>query len=307
MNIDHLKAFHRVALTGSFTKAAKSLYLTQPAVSQQVQLLENSLGIKLFDRQKKRVRLTDEGEVLLSYTDKLFNLYDEILNLFQSQQKLERGKIAIGSTNVMGTYYLPRAMGIYNSLYPGIEIELRLGNSDYVIDRTIDGDIELGVAGKTKTHPRLSDVLIHQERLLLVCSPKNELSSKTMRTVGDLVKTPFIWREKGTTNRMVVEKWFRDNFGKDYPRVSVELENVEAAKRIVEQGYGITIIPEATVKREIETGILKQINMEGLDLHLSIYLFYLKGRVFSHAVRAFLKTISEMSLFSNSESLDGII
>ncbi|MBU4116107.1 LysR family transcriptional regulator [Patescibacteria group bacterium] len=170
MKFDQLKAFHRVALTGSFTKAAKSLHLTQPAVSKQIQLLEHSLGIRLFDRQGKKVRLTNEGNTLIAYTDRLFNLYGEILALFESEQSMEHGKIAIGSSNVMGTYYLPNIIRLYNNKYPGIEIDLRLGNSDYVIDKILEGEVDIGIAGKAGNHSKLSRQLIHKEPLLLVSS-----------------------------------------------------------------------------------------------------------------------------------------
>jgi len=303
MNFDQLKAFHRVALTGSFTRAAKSLHITQPAVSQQIQLLEHSLGIRLFDRHGKKVRLTVDGEALLGYVGRLFNIYDEIKNLFESRQRLESGKISIGSSNVMGTYYLPQIIRLYNEQYPGIELDLRLGNSNYVLDKVLEGEVEIGIAGKMANNAKLVEHIIHRERLLLVSSPEHDLSKKPLVRLEDLVKASFISREKGTLNRAVVEQWFQDNFGKGYPRISIELENVEAAKQIVRQGYGITVIPEVTVKREIETGLLKQLNYRELELHSDIYVIYLKNKVFSRAVKIFLQTLSNSGIFSNTETL----
>ena len=108
MNFDQLKTFFSVASVGSFTQAARTLHLTQPAVSQQIQALEHSLGITLFDRSRKKVRLTSEGEILQSYSKRLFDLYEEIATLFEYQQTLKRGKISIGSTRVLGTYLVTR-------------------------------------------------------------------------------------------------------------------------------------------------------------------------------------------------------
>jgi len=303
MKLDHLKAFHRVALTGSFTKAASSLHLSQSAVSQQIQLLEHSLGITLFDRQRKNVQLTNEGEALLSYTDRLFNLYEEILTHFASQQSLEHGKIAIGSSNVIGTYYLPKIISLYNNQYPGIEIDLRLGNSNYVLGKILEGAVDIGIAGKTRNHPKLSEHFIHSERLLPVSSPEHDLVKEQSVGVNELAKMPFISREKGTLTRLIVEKWFKENLGKNYPKIAIELENVEAAKQIVQQGYGYTIIPESTVEREIKTGLLKQINVQNLDLYIHIYVVYLKGKVFPKAVKTFLEILSGSHIFSNTEDL----
>lgn len=303
MNFDQLKAFYRVALTGGFTKAARALHLTQPAVSQQIQALEHSLGITLFDRSRKKVRLTTEGEILLSYAKRLFDLYEEISILFKHQQTLQKGKIIIGSTRVLGTYFLPQIIGLFNKQYPGVEIELRMGNSHHVLDITLDGEVDFGFAGKIKTHSRLINFLIHRERLLIVSSADHYLAAKQSITIDELVKTPFIWREKGTQTREVVKKWFEKNVGRNYPKKSFELENVEAAKRIVEEGYGITIIPESAVGRDIRSGLLKSLDLETFDLSVDFYLFHLKGKVFSKAAETFLKMLSGVHILSHTENL----
>lgn len=303
MNFDQLKAFHRVALTGSFTKAARLLHITQPAVSKQVQLLEYSLGITLFDRQGRKVRLTNEGKTLLSYTDRLFDLYGEILAIFESEKSMEHGKIAIGSSNVMGTYYLPKIIRLYNNQYPGIEIDLRLGNSDYVIDKILEGEVDIGISGKAGAHPKLSKQLIHKERLLLISSVDHDLAKREFIEADDLLKASFICRERGTSNRAAMDKFFKKKFDKKYPKISLEIENVEAVKQIVQHGYGITIIPEVTVRREIESGILKKLQFPELDLSVDIYMVYVKNKVFPKAVRTFLEILAGSGIFSSAEDL----
>ena len=135
MKFDHLKSFHRVAVTRSFTRTAQELFLTQPAVSQQIQLLEHRLGIKLFDRMGKMVGLTSEGEILLSYTERLFRINDEIEIHFGKLRDLETGKITVGSTAVIGTYFLPRIIGDYNRKYPlGESSTLVCSNASILMD-----------------------------------------------------------------------------------------------------------------------------------------------------------------------------
>lgn len=307
MNFDQLKAFYCVTLSGSFTQAAGMLHLSQPAVSQQIQALEHSLGITLFDRSRKKVRLTSEGEILKSYSKQLFDLYDEISTLFEHQQTLKRGKISIGSTRVLGTYFLPRIIGLFNKQYPGVEIDLRMGNSHHVLGITLDGQVDFGFAGKIKIHSRLVNILIHRERLLIVCSADHSLAGEQSITIDKLIKVPFIWREKGTQTREVVTGWFEKNVGKNYPKKSFELENVEAAKRIVEEGYGITIIPESAVQRDISTGLLKALDLKAFDLTVDFYLFHLKGKVISKAAGTFLKMLSEIRLLSHTENLKDML
>jgi DNA-binding transcriptional LysR family regulator len=303
MDVDKLKAFHKVALTGSFTKAAGQLHLTQPAVSQKIQALENILGVTLFDRSGKAVNLTQEGEVLLSYTDRLFELFEEIGSLFSDMTELNTGRISIGATAVMGIYFMTRAIGRYNKKYPGIEIDLRMGNSLTVVNMIMDGEVDLGFTGWTVNHPSLHRLLVHRERLVIVSSPDNPLVQKENVHTKDLRTTPFIWREKGTQTRVLVKEWFEANIGRGYPKRSIELENIEAVKRAVTEGCGITIVPERAVRRELDSGLLKRVYLDDFDLSVDYHLSFLKKKSFSRATVAFFELLPELQLLNQSDDL----
>jgi DNA-binding transcriptional LysR family regulator len=302
MNIDQMRAFHKVASTGSFTRAARELFVTQPAVSQEIKALEASLGIKLFDRSGKNVRMTADGEVLFSYAHRLFALHEEMESLFGRSKSLQHGQIKLGSTALMGTYFLPKIIGRFNRRYPGIEIDLQMGNSDQVIHLVLEGLVDLGFSGMTTNHARLESILIHQEKLIMVASPRHPLSAKKI-SLDDISETPFIWREKGTQTRKLIEKWFLRQLRGHYPRKSIELQNMEAAKRMVEEGYGITVVPEAAVRREITAGWLKPLQVEELNVLNSYFLVFLKTRKLTSAAEAFRKMLSKIHLFSLSENL----
>jgi DNA-binding transcriptional LysR family regulator len=303
MNIDQLKAFHKVARTGSFTKAADELFLTQPAVSQQIKSLEASFGVLLFDRSNKKVRLSNEGEILLAYTNKLFNLFEEIEILFDQFEGLRKGRITLGSTAVLGTYFLPRFIGRYSKQYPGIDIDLRMGNSQMVHNWVIEGSVDLGFAGKMKSHPRLKRIRIHREMLLMVCSKDNLLAQKKSVRVDDLGDTPFIWREKGTQTRSLVKDWFDTHTHEKFPQKSIELQNLEAAKRTVIEGYGVTVTPEIAVRREIHVGLLRPIHLDDFNLWFEYYLLFLKGKIFSKAAGAFIEMLANFKLLSDVQNL----
>jgi DNA-binding transcriptional LysR family regulator len=303
MDADKLKAFHQVALTGSFTKASGKLFLSQPAVSQKVQALENSLGVTLFDRSGKTVHLTREGEILLSYTDRLFALHDEIDSLFRDMTDLNRGRIAIGATAVMGIYFMTRIIGRFNRKYPGIEIDLRMGNSLSVVNLILEGEVDIGFTGWAIDHSSLERILIHTEPLFIVSSPDNPLTRKKTVLIDDLRSTPFIWREKGTQTRVLVKEWFEVNVGKDYPKQSIELENIEAAKRAVGEGCGITIAPERAVRREIDAGLLRRIYLDDFDISVDYHLTFKKNKIFSRAAEAFLELLLELRLLNHVNNL----
>ncbi|MFH1017156.1 MAG: LysR family transcriptional regulator [Pseudomonadota bacterium] len=305
MNVDHLKAFQKVAATGSFTKSARELFLTQSAVSQQIRALEDEIGGKLFDRSGRKIRLAAKGEALLAYSERLFDLHDEIETLFGSLKTLKKGKIAVGATAVIGTYFMPAVISAYHRRYPGIEIDLRMGNSEQILRMIMDREVDLGVAGMVKKQVALNSIFIHREQLLFVCSPQNPMAARESVTLGELDRIPFIWREKGTQTLALVKRWFQENAGGDFPRQTLSLANMEAAKRIVEEGYGVTIIPATAARREIEAGLLKRLDVEGFALTVDYGLFYPKGRFFSGAAEAFLETLYGLGIFSHGENLRG--
>jgi DNA-binding transcriptional LysR family regulator len=303
MNVDHIKAFHKVAATGSFTKAAQELFLTQSAVSQQVRSLEDEIGGRLFDRSGKKIRLTGEGEVLLTYAERLFDLHEEIETLFGNLRTLDKGKVTVGATAVIGTYFMPTAISAFHRLYPGIEIDLQMGNSEQILRLILDREVDLGITGMIKKHPSLESVFIHREKLLFVCAPKNPLAARKAVAIDELDRIPFIWREKGTQTLELVKRWFQENASTDFPHQTLSLANMEAAKRIVEEGYGVTIIPETASRREIEAGLLQRLPIKEFDVTVEYGLLYPKGRIFSRAAGAFLTTLCDSGIFSHGENL----
>lgn len=303
MNVDQMKAFHKVAATRSFTKAARELFLTQSAISQQIRALENEIGGRLFDRSGKRIRLTGEGEVLLTYTEKLFDLHEEIETLFGSLRTLRKGKIAVGATAVIGTYFMPSVISAYHRQYPGIEMDLRMGNSEQILRMILDREVDLGVAGMIKKPATLKSVFIHREELIFVCSPQNPLAARKTVALGDLDRIPFIWREKGTQTLALVQRWFQEHAADDFPHQTLSLANMEAAKRIVEEGYGVTIIPATAARREIEAGLLQRLNVREFTVTVDYGLFYREGRTFSRVVESFLETLQGLRIFSHGENL----
>jgi DNA-binding transcriptional LysR family regulator len=303
MNLDQLKTFHAVANTGSFTKASRRLFLTQPAVSQQIQALEASVGVRLFDRSGKKIYLTRHGEMLLSKTTNITAELQEIEILFDELSNLGRGRLEIGTSAVFGTYYLPRPIGKFNSEYPCIDINLHSGNSHKVISMLLDNKIELGFGGLIEDEPNIAFTLIHQEPLVAVVGRNHPLAVKEKITLDDLQSLPIILREKGTRSRCDVEDWLA-SISADYkPERFIELENVETAKRLVEEGYGISIVPHVAVLRELHYGRLKIIDLPNLNLTASYFLYSLKKRKPSRATQTFLALFPQAIALSHAQNI----
>jgi DNA-binding transcriptional LysR family regulator len=300
MKIDQLRTFQKVALTGSFTKAARELFLTQPAVSQQVKALEHTYGVRLFDRKGKTIQMTHEGEILFSKINNLLSELRDIEKLFEDMSELDIGKIDIASTAVFSTYFLPRAMGGFNKNFPGIELELHTDNSHRVITRLLEGGTDFGFGGVVKSEPDIKFSLIHQEPYIFVVGSEHPLAEQPRVSVNDLKDFPFIWREHGTLTRRKMEEMLGGSQAAFIFKNVIEVQNVETAKRFVEGGYGVTIIPEIAVRRELDSGWLREVGLEGLDLKASYYLLYPRKRPLSRYATAFLRLLPETVTLTNA-------
>ncbi len=293
MKLDQLRTFQQVALTGSFTRAARELFLTQPAVSQQIKALENSYRVRLFDRSGKKAQLTSEGEALYSKISVLLNELKDIERLFEDLSEQEIGRIDIASTAIFSTYFLPQAMGSFIKKYHGVELELHTGNSHNVISKLLEGIADFGFGGVVKPEPDIQYTMIHQEPFIFVAGANHPLTCKPRIDLEDLRSFPFIWREHGTLIRRKMEEMLGGGQPAMFFKNVVEIQNVETVKRLVEEGYGVTIIPEIAVRREISEGWLKQVHFDGLDLKASYYLLHPRKRPLSRHARAFLHLLQE--------------
>ena len=289
MNMDHLRSFSMVAKVGNFTKAARKLFLTQPAVSQHIQALEHFYDTVLFDRTGKKIMLTRKGEMLFEQTEELLMKFKEVESIFQGMNNMSRGRLSIAASAVASTYLLPVVIGRFNAAYPDIELKLRGGNTHQVTSMVLEGQVDLGfAAGSAVQYPEVETSLIYRGKMIAVVSFNNPLALKKEVTIEDLGRTPFITREKGTRTRQLVRNWMAKSKADKHALKFIEFGNLETAKQMVEEGFGITVIPAMAIKRELEDKRFAQVNLEGFDEEARFYLLSHKARKLSVAAKAFL-------------------
>ena len=302
MNFDQLRTFQAVATTGNFTKAARKVFLSQPAVSQQIQALETACGVRLFDRSGKKAQLTQEGKLLLTKTSIITADLREIEVLFEEISNLKKGRLEIATSAVFGTYFLPLTIGKFNSEYPSIEIKLNNVNSHEVNSMLLAGKIDFGFGGLEENEPEITSILIHEEPLITVVGSSHPLARVKTVNIEALVSTPLIWRENGTQVRKKLEKWLAENSTNFSTERFIELRNVETAKRLLEGGFGLTIIPETAVERELATGLLTKINLPGLDIKATYFLHCPNNRHLSKSAEVFLSLLPETVSLSHGKN-----
>lgn len=304
MNLDQLLTFQTVATTRSFTEASRRLLISQSAVSQQVQGLEATLKVRLFDRLGNKIRLTREGELLLGKTSIISTEVQDIKAMFDDLTNLESGQLDIGSSAVFGTYLLPQLLGHFNATHPGIQVALQAGNSHEITNRLLAGEIDFGFGGLFSDDGKIEHTLIHQERLVAVVGAHHPLANNDNITPEDLAATNLILREKGTRIRKDMDAWFNKFAPGFKPKKFIELENVEMAKKLLEQGIGLTMIPRIAVQGELNTGALRAVPLPDFDVHAYYYLYHLRNRRLSQAARAMLVMSLETLPLTHAANVD---
>ncbi len=299
MNLDQIRNFYEVAVHKSFTLAAEKLYRTQPAISTQVRILEEELGEKLFDRIGKKVCLTQAGEILLPYAERLLNLHNEAKLAITELNATPKGKILIGANEATCIYVLPQIFALFKKKYPEVQISIYRNFSKKVVDKISDNQLDFGIVTLPVANRDLNVMPIAEDELWLVTSPSHPLAARTTINLNELVPFPIIFHKAGTTRERLMK-----HFGKlwDKLNISMELASIETIKKFVSIGMGISIVPKSYVQNESEQGTLRLIRIKNLKMIRKLGLIYRKNRYLSRASKAFLEVVEE-TLQADRETL----
>jgi DNA-binding transcriptional LysR family regulator len=258
-----LQVFHTVARLLSFTKAADTLHMTQPAVTFQVRQLEEHFNTRLFDRTHNRINLTDAGSIVFRYADRIFELYHEMENSVREMTGEISGAITIGASTTIAEYMLPSLLGDFKIKYPDVNIHLKVSNSDGIVAMVENNVIDLGVVEAPVGNKNLVVERCRADRLVAIVPPFHPEARKERLTLLDLVKYPFICREEGSGTREVIAEYLRRiRSGEEDLNMSMELGSPEAVKGAVEAGMGISVVSRATIQKELKLGTLVAIDLE---------------------------------------------
>jgi DNA-binding transcriptional LysR family regulator len=284
-----LKVFCTVAETKSFSKTSEIIHLTQPAVSLQIQALEEKYETKLFDRSSSKVNLTPAGEVLYKYAKDILALYASAEKVISEMTGLVKGSITIGAGSTIGNYLLPSVITDFRKAHPKIKVHLLIGNMQKVIELLNSGNINIGfVEGDVKRHKMFSEKLISDELLVIVPSYHQWAQRKEI-SAAELIGEPFIFREAGSSTRQTIEKFLsRHGITTQDMKVSMVLGSTEAIKDAVENGLGISIISQWAARKENKYGTLHLINLKEEKIVRNFSLLIYKISVSTHAVDEFL-------------------
>ncbi|MDH5633252.1 MAG: selenium metabolism-associated LysR family transcriptional regulator [Gammaproteobacteria bacterium] len=258
-----LQVFHTVARLLSFTKAAETLHMTQPAVTFQIRQLEEHFNTRLFDRTHNRISLTMAGERVFEYADKIIALYGEMDNRVREMTGDVSGILIIGASTTIAEYVLPSLLGEFRERCPSVNIRLSVSNSLGVVHMVENNSVDVGIVESPVTNKNLVADVCWKDRLVFICHPQHPLARQERITAEELDDLPFICREEGSGTRDVIRTYMTDHkLHMTDLDVSLEVGSPEATKSAVEAGLGVSIVSEATVKKEIKLGTLVSLPLE---------------------------------------------
>ncbi len=257
-----LQVFHTVARLLSFTKAAEALHMTQPAVTFQVRQLEDYFNTRLFDRTHNRITLTEVGERVFEYAERIFDLYAQMENSVKEMTGDISGVLLIGASTTIAEYMLPALLGDFKNRYPEVTIRLRVANTDEIVSMVENNIIDLGVVEAPVHNKSLAVELCRMDQLVAIVPPKHPLAQQERVTVEEIAQYPFISREEGSGTRDVILDYFAQANLSIYDlNVAMELGSSEAIKGAVTSGMGLSILSRATIQKELQLGTLRSIEL----------------------------------------------
>jgi DNA-binding transcriptional LysR family regulator len=282
--VHQLTVFRTVAQLLSYTKAAETLYLSQPAVTQQVKTLEQLLGLRLFERLGRGIVLTPAGQEFLNHADRLLTRLAETTPVVHEIHALKRGSVLIGASISAGTYVVPPLLGSFHASYPRIRVTLLVAHRHSIEEDLLTYRIDLGVMGFIERRERFVVELLRPYQLLVVASPFHRLAGRTAISLHDLQQETLLMRERESVTRLSTELHFAQA-GVPIP-ASLELGNIEATKEGVAAGLGIAVLPYESIALELANGDLVVLDVQGFPLQRQWYVVHVKGRRLSLAANA---------------------
>ena len=252
-----LQVFHTVARLLSFTKAAETLHMTQPAVTFQIRQLEEYFNTRLFDRTHNKISLTAAGERVFQYTDKIIVLYGEMESQVRELTGDVSGILIIGASTTIAEYVLPMLLGEFKEKYPAINLRLKVSNSMGIVHMVEDNSVDVGIVESPISNKNLVVEVCWLDKLVFICPPNHPLAKKASIRGQDLVGLPFVCREEGSGTREYISEFLaKSDMTHHELNINLEVGNPEAIKSAVEAGLGVSILSQATVVKELKLGTL---------------------------------------------------
>jgi DNA-binding transcriptional LysR family regulator len=295
MDLHHLWLFYKVAQNLSFTKTAEELFISQPTISVQVKKLEQSIGLKLLELHGKNIYLTQYGQVVFGYAQKIFSLVEDMEGEISLLKGRMSGNLNIGASNTPGIYIIPGILGQFKRKYPDVKTSLHIGTTYEVQNMLINNMVDFAVIGGEMDLPKayIADKLA-VDNMIIIVSPDHPLAEYHTINTRMLMGQEFIVHEPASNLYDAVEKIITRDLNLPM-NVALTLGSVDAIKYAVRANLGISIIPQCAARQDISLGLLKSVQVENMEWKYSFSLVYHKDKNMTLPIKMMIQTIKENS------------
>lgn len=290
MNLAWIRTFSAVARTRSFSRTARELNLTQPAVSKHIAGLEALYGVKLIDRSHRSVNLTEAGAALLPLALRILGTVEQANQEMDSFVNNVKGTLMIGASTIPGQYVLPQIIRRFREQYPLVNISLEIADSGKINLQVLENKLFLGAVGALQEVPGLQAVPFAEDELVLVIPTSHPLAKRKFVNLAAVLDQDIIGRERGSGTRLVLETSFKSvGVNPDDLRTVAEMGSTEAVLAAVEVGMGLSFVSKWAAEQRGKNGLLVLRRVKGLNLKRQLYLIYPADRFLPRPVRAFIE------------------
>jgi DNA-binding transcriptional LysR family regulator len=260
MLLAHLESFVEVARTGSVSRAAEALFVTQPALTARLKSLESDLGVELFVRSARGMKLTDAGRAFLPYAQRTLRLVTEGRQAISDLREGATGELVIGAAPAVSTYLLPAILKSFRRAYPNVRLGVKTGHTEEVLEMVLRQDVHIGL-GRPVRHPEVELIPVFEDEMLLVVSRRHPFASRTKVRMDELASERLILFDRTSSYHELTSALFRE--AGVVPVSVMELDNVEAAKKMVQEGLGVALLPRMALAVELRSRSLRPVRLIG--------------------------------------------
>ena len=287
MNLHYLRVFLTVAEYEHITRAAEELIISQPAVTKTIQHLEQEVGLELIERHGRRIALTHAGRVLRDYGRRVFALEREMEDALAALRDVDAGEVTLAANTTIGVYLLPPIVARFHARYPQVSLHISILNSTEILEQTLNWNLDFGLVeiDASAVPAGLEMEVLDHDKLVLVVAPNHPWRGLQTLQPEELQDAELLLREQGSGIREVIEHALLQHDVQVRPLLTVP--DNEAIKQMVMNGVGAAIVPARTVQRELATGDLLHIPIDGLDLRPELSLVRRTDKQLSRAAQAF--------------------
>ena len=292
MEFRELESFLAAARVGSFRGAARASFVSQPSLSARIKSLERELRTPLFHRMGRGVRLTEAGEAFLPFAERVLEFLDKGREAVRHTVDVQQGTITIGSARTIGTYMLPPTLERFQRRHPQVSARIRTGRSTDVLAMIIDGVVDIGLS-RGLVHPDVHSLYLYDEEIVLVTYPEHPFAEKGHARISEVARQPLILYDPSSTYFLLINQACHE--AGIVPKIETTLDSIEATKRMVALGLGISFLPRSAIRGEVEMGRLTPIGMaEEHRVYLPTHVLVRRAQHYSPPVLAFLTLLQEL-------------